>query len=140
MLATSFFRIPYCTFFLYVSFFFFFFILFFISKLSYRIITHIILFFFFLVSNMEGQPVDGHYLISTFLEQLSKMSILRFYAPLPQYPASIDFTSYFFFSFYLFSPFLLSSVLLSIFTFFFFSFLISSFSRLLFFLFLAYVL
>lgn len=46
MLATSFFRIPYCTFFLYVSFFFFFFILFFISKLSYRIITHIILFFF----------------------------------------------------------------------------------------------
>ncbi|PBC34383.1 ActinB [Apis cerana cerana] len=43
--------------------------------------------------NGKSQPVDGHYLISTFLEQLSKMSILRFYAPLPQYPASIDFTS-----------------------------------------------
>lgn len=139
MLATSFFRIPYCTFFLYVSFFFSF-----LSYFSYQnfhiVLLHILYFFFFLVSNMEGQPVDGHYLISTFLEQLSKMSILRFYAPLPQYPASIDFTSYFFFSFYLFSPFLLSSVLLSTFTFFFFSFLISSFSRLLFFLFLAHVL
>lgn len=57
--CNEFFTIPYCTFTC-------------LSFLSYFRASSSVLRLFFLLLNMEGQPADGHYLISIFLGQLSK--------------------------------------------------------------------